>query len=250
MSSTASLRPRKPNCWRPYGRALRRTPCLPPTRNALSSITSSTAISKILPTSSPGIKSKRACSRNVMLPVVWLPEAGADLMEARAWYDRISSDLGERFALAVEATVEAIALHSLQFPVIHRGRRRGGVRRFPYGIFFDVQERQILVIACFHGAQSKTLAVALNADPEFDTPIPCSGDAQVPAFSHPSIPRALQRERIPSQTIFRANGLVRWQSDNAGAWCWRRPSSRVYVNAGCGEMPLRMRLLRGPDRPR
>jgi len=45
-----------------------------------------------------------------MLPVVWLPEAGADLIEARAWYDRISSDLGERFALAVEATVEAIAL--------------------------------------------------------------------------------------------------------------------------------------------
>src|SRR5689334_13551188 len=64
MSSTASLRPRKPNCWRPYGRALRRTPCLPPTRNALSSITAATAISKILPTSSPGIKSKRACSRN------------------------------------------------------------------------------------------------------------------------------------------------------------------------------------------
>lgn len=89
-----------------------------------------------------------------MLPVVWLPEADADLQEARAWYDRISLDLGERFALAVEATVEAIALHPLQFPVVHRGRRRAGVRRFPYGIFFEVQEHRIVVIACFHGARN------------------------------------------------------------------------------------------------
>jgi len=40
--------------------------------------------------------------------------------------------LGDRFALAVEATVEALAEHPLQFPVAYRGRRRAGVRRFPY----------------------------------------------------------------------------------------------------------------------
>ena len=54
----------------------------------------------------------------------------------RAWYDNIRPELGERFALTVEATVEAIAEHPLQFPVVYRGRRRAGVRRFPYGIFF------------------------------------------------------------------------------------------------------------------
>jgi len=42
----------------------------------------------------------------VTLPVVWLPEANADLEEARAWYDNMRPELGERFALAVEATVE------------------------------------------------------------------------------------------------------------------------------------------------
>jgi hypothetical protein len=40
------------------------------------------------------------------------------LLEARAWYDKIGPQLGERFALAVEATVEAIAEHPLQFPVV------------------------------------------------------------------------------------------------------------------------------------
>jgi plasmid stabilization system protein ParE len=65
----------------------------------------------------------------VTLPVVWTPEANEDLLEARAWYDNIRPELGERFALAVEDAVEALAEHPLQFPAVYR------VRRFPYGIY-------------------------------------------------------------------------------------------------------------------
>lgn len=90
------------------------------------------------------------------LPVVWIPEANDDLLEARAWYDDIRVELGERFALAVEATVEAIAEHPLQFPVVYRNRRRAGVRLFPYGIFFEVEEHRSVVIACFHGRRNPT----------------------------------------------------------------------------------------------
>ena len=85
------------------------------------------------------------------LPVVWIPEANEDLL---AWYDNIRPELGERFARAVEVTVEAIAEHPLQFPVVYRNRRRAGVRRFPYGIFFEVQEQRIVAIACFHGRRN------------------------------------------------------------------------------------------------
>ena len=88
------------------------------------------------------------------LPVVWTPEANEDLLEARAWYDNIRLELGNRFALAIETTVEATAEHPLQFPVVYRNRRRAGVRRFPYGIFVEAQERRIVVIACFHGRRN------------------------------------------------------------------------------------------------
>ena len=88
------------------------------------------------------------------LPVVWTPDANEDLLEARAWYDNIRTELSERFAEAVEATVETIAEHPLQFPVVHRNRRRAGVWRFPYGIFFEVQDSRIVVIACFHGRRN------------------------------------------------------------------------------------------------
>jgi plasmid stabilization system protein ParE len=56
--------------------------------------------------------------------------------------------------MAVEEAADLIAERPLQFPVVHRGRRRAGVRRFPYGIIFEVQERRILVIACFHGKRN------------------------------------------------------------------------------------------------
>ena len=88
------------------------------------------------------------------LPVVWTPEANEDLEEARAWYDNIRPELGERFAVTVEATVESIAEHPMQFPVVYRNRRRAGVFRFPYGIFFELREDRIVVIACFHGRRN------------------------------------------------------------------------------------------------
>jgi toxin ParE1/3/4 len=87
----------------------------------------------------------------VTLPVVWLPEADAELKEAQARYESVRPELGQRFAEVVADTVEAIAAAPLQFAVVEKERRRAGVRRFPYGIFFVVEETRIVVIACFHG---------------------------------------------------------------------------------------------------
>jgi len=89
-----------------------------------------------------------------MLPVVWLAEAAADLEEARKWYEDVRPEIGERFALAVDSAIRAISTNPLQFPAVYRDRRRAGVRRFPYGIFFEVQEQRIVVIACFHGRRN------------------------------------------------------------------------------------------------
>lgn len=54
------------------------------------------------------------------LPVVWLPEADADLKEALAWYEGIHLDLGVRFALAVGAAVEFIARNPLPLQLCMR----------------------------------------------------------------------------------------------------------------------------------
>jgi plasmid stabilization system protein ParE len=86
----------------------------------------------------------------VTLPVFWLPEAEADLRAAKSWYDDLRLALGDRFISAIAATVESISKSPRCFPTIYRNRRRARVRRFPYGIIFEVQEQRIVVIACFH----------------------------------------------------------------------------------------------------
>jgi len=87
----------------------------------------------------------------VTLPVVWLPEADAELKEALARYENIRPELGHRFAEAVVETVEKIIDNPLHYAVLEKRRRRAGVRRFPYGLFFLVEDARIVVIACFHG---------------------------------------------------------------------------------------------------
>jgi plasmid stabilization system protein ParE len=88
------------------------------------------------------------------LPVVWLDEAISEYYEALQWYIGISPRLGGRFAEAVERVVLDIAETPLRFPVIQKSRRRAGVRLFPYGIFFLVEDSRIVVIACFHGKRN------------------------------------------------------------------------------------------------
>jgi plasmid stabilization system protein ParE len=90
----------------------------------------------------------------VSLPVVWTDEAKAEFYDAEQWYADISAHLSERFVEAVGSTVQLIEEFPLRFPVVYRERRRAGVRRFPYGLFYQVEAGRILVVACFHGKRN------------------------------------------------------------------------------------------------
>jgi plasmid stabilization system protein ParE len=90
----------------------------------------------------------------VTLPVVWLREADAELKEALARYESIRPELAQRFAEAVADIVGKIPEAPLHYAVVDKGRRRAGVRRFPYGIYFLVEKTRIVVIACFHGRRN------------------------------------------------------------------------------------------------
>ena len=88
------------------------------------------------------------------LPVVWIAEADADLADALQWYKNKKAELAIVFARSVDAAIDEIARNPLHYPVVYRKRRRAGIRRFPYGIFFEVEEERIVVFACFHGKRN------------------------------------------------------------------------------------------------
>lgn len=69
--------------------------------------------------------------------LILAPEAEQDIGEAYAWYEDQRYGLGEEFLSCVEACLEAIRRMPEMHGIIHENYRRGLVRRFPYGIFYD-----------------------------------------------------------------------------------------------------------------
>jgi toxin ParE1/3/4 len=86
--------------------------------------------------------------------LVFRPEAEAELLDARAWYEGERVGLGAIFAAAVEATVTAILQNPLAYPRVKGDIRRSVVRRFPYAVYFSSVDYEIIVLAVIHGRRN------------------------------------------------------------------------------------------------
>lgn len=80
-------------------------------------------------------------------------ETEGDLAEAAAWYRQRGPGLAEAFLGSVETAFESIRLLPGAYPVVHRHVRRVLLRRFPYSLFYQVANDEVVVIGCFHAAR-------------------------------------------------------------------------------------------------
>jgi plasmid stabilization system protein ParE len=81
-------------------------------------------------------------------------EAENDLKEACLWYENCREGLGHEFLLCVEASLEAIKRNPISFPIKYKSIRRALVRRFPYGIFYVVENDVPIILAISHNRRS------------------------------------------------------------------------------------------------
>lgn len=84
------------------------------------------------------------------LQLVIRPAAEADVAEAYEWYEARRKGLGDDLLLSIEATLAAICERPGSFPIVHRNIRRALIRRFPFGVFYLLDESKITVLAVFH----------------------------------------------------------------------------------------------------
>jgi plasmid stabilization system protein ParE len=78
------------------------------------------------------------------------PEAQSDLEEAVLWYEEQRGGLGDAFSGELFDLLDRIAEAPLRFPAAAQAVRRGTLHRFPYVVYFVVDEPAILVIAILH----------------------------------------------------------------------------------------------------
>ena len=84
------------------------------------------------------------------------PEAELDLENAFGWYESQDPGLGSEFVRAIDACISTIGRNPLVHRLIYQQSRRALVRRFPYSLFYIVEEDTIFVIACFHTKRNPT----------------------------------------------------------------------------------------------
>jgi plasmid stabilization system protein ParE len=85
--------------------------------------------------------------------VVFTQAASTELIEAQDWYEREGTGLGRRFRQAIDVLVGRMTAMPRQFPIVFKNVHRALLRRFPYALFFLLEDETILVIACFHGSR-------------------------------------------------------------------------------------------------
>jgi len=85
------------------------------------------------------------------------PDAERDVAEAYGWYEARVPGLGSDFLLSIDAALSSIQRTPKMYRTVYKDVRRGLVRRFPYGIFYVVEEGRIVVLGILHaGRDPKT----------------------------------------------------------------------------------------------
>jgi toxin ParE1/3/4 len=82
--------------------------------------------------------------------VVFRRAAQREFVDATWWYEERRAGLGAEFRAEIEHAIESVAQNPARFPLMHRDVRCIRARRFPYSMFFRVEETRVVVLAVFH----------------------------------------------------------------------------------------------------
>lgn len=83
----------------------------------------------------------------------FLPQVEADVLSGRTWYEAKTSGLGEEFLRVFYACCQEVARNPLAYQRVHEEFRRCLLRRFPYAVYFRIEDDRVVVFGLFHCAR-------------------------------------------------------------------------------------------------
>jgi hypothetical protein len=93
----------------------------------------------------------------------FLPEVEEDVIAGYLWYEEKARGLGEEFLRVFYACVNELLRNALLYQKVYGEFRRRLLRRFPYAIYFRVEQNEILVFGLFHCARDpRTIRLSLS----------------------------------------------------------------------------------------
>ena len=89
-----------------------------------------------------------------MSELVFLLSADRDIQSAYEYYEDCQEGRGALFLRHLDAAFEQLRLFSESGPVVHGSYRRLLVPRFPYGIFYTLETRGVIVSGVMDNRQN------------------------------------------------------------------------------------------------
>ena len=102
-----------------------------------------------------GNSEKESLTNEIELEIFVHHEAQLDVQEAFQFYQDKSEGLGFEFMRSLDASLQSIRRNPQAYQTIYNEVRRVLLRKFPYALFYLVEENRIVVIACFHQKRSE-----------------------------------------------------------------------------------------------
>lgn len=76
--------------------------------------------------------------------------AESEISDAALWYEKQRKGLGSEFLQSIDAALESIQRAPNLYTNIYKNVRRALIKRFPYSIFYILENGKIVIIAAFH----------------------------------------------------------------------------------------------------
>ncbi len=93
---------------------------------------------------------KESVSKQIGYEIFVQREAQLEVQEIFDYYEQKSEGLGFEFMRSLDATLQSVRRNPLSYQAIYKESRRVLLRKFPYALFYVVEETRIVVIACFN----------------------------------------------------------------------------------------------------
>lgn len=81
---------------------------------------------------------------------IFHPEALQEYEEAALYYKEISRELAVSFINSVEKGIKKILEYPEAWQAVEEDVRRHLIKRFPFGIYYTIQEDYVLIVAVMH----------------------------------------------------------------------------------------------------
>ena len=76
-----------------------------------------------------------------------------DILQASHWYESQRPGLGEEFLHEVQCALDLLKVEPSRRPVYHKDFRRLITHRFPYKIFYRLEEGEVIVFRILHASR-------------------------------------------------------------------------------------------------